>query len=752
MRVFVRRGLLCFLLLGLVLQHASGQSAVVRGFVTDLEDGESLQGVNIVLDDEANRFLGTVTDNDGVYAISSIPPGRYILIASYIGYETRRDTLVLRRGEVLTLNIALSTGSTEMDEVVVEADMGGAARVTAGLQTVRPQDIELVPAPDVSGDLATYLTTLPGVVSIGDRGGQLFIRGGEPSHNMVLLDGMYVHQPFHILGFYSALPADIINRADVYAGGYGSKFNGRISSVIDVYTRNGNKRRLNGSFSLAPFVSSAVLEGPLIKDRVSFLGSFRQSVIEQGASLYVSEDLPYNFGDVFGKVHAVLSDNHQLSFSMIQTHDRGTLGEPTVDQVLDEIRWKNEAYGLRYLFFSGSKPFLGELVFSVSRMNSELGPEGAPIRSSRFNNFHYAVNFTNFLGITEWNYGIFTRPPSLEAELGGLYQDLQLGIGRRHKLGLYLEPDIHFSDQFKGRIGIVAQYFTGDEVNRFIEPRVRLLYERNNQEFSLSMGRYHQEVLGLNDRRDAANVFTVWTSAPSEELTEAWHGVAGYHVSPLPGVEVAAEVFYKWFSNIFISEWTAFPRFTTRLQPAEGQAMGMDLRIEVRRQNFYGFMNYGLSSVEYEAKQASIPLWYGVETLKFRPPHDRRHQFNILASTVWRGFEISGRWNFGSGLPYNRVVGFDGFVLQDGVQNLFEVEDRRRVIYEAPYRGILPTYHRLDISLERTFDWDRMKLTAQAGVINVYNRRNLLSLDIFTFKRSDQLPIIPTLGVKIEFD
>ena len=340
---FVRRGFLFFILMGVLVQYASGQSAVVRGFVTDLDDGESLQGVNVVLDDEANRFLGTVTDNDGVYAISSIPPGRYILIASFIGYETHRDTLILRRGEVLTLNIALSTGSTEMDEVVVEAEMGGAARVTAGLQTVRPQDIELVPAPDVSGDLATYLTTLPGVVSIGDRGGQLFIRGGEPSHNMVLLDGMYVHQPFHILGFYSALPADIINRADVYAGGYGSKFNGRISSVIDVYTRNGNKRRLNGSVSLAPFVSSAVIEGPLLKDRVSFLGSFRQSVIEQGAGLYVSDELPYNFGDVFGKVHAVLSDNHQLSFSMIQTHDRGTLGEPTVDQVLDEIRWKERS-------------------------------------------------------------------------------------------------------------------------------------------------------------------------------------------------------------------------------------------------------------------------------------------------------------------------------------------------------------------------------------------------------------------------
>ena len=289
--------------------EAAAQLTSLRGFITDKDDGEALQGVNVVLDNTEGGFFGTVTDNDGIYALSRIPPGQYLLQISFIGYQTYLDTLLLRSGAIVSLNIELETADTELGEVVVEAELpGGAAGVTAGLQSVKPQDIELIPAPDVSGDLATYLTTLPGIVSIGDRGGQLFVRGGEPSHNMVLLDGMYVHQPFHILGFYSAFPADIINRADVYAGGYGSQFNGRMSSVIDVYTRNGNKKRIGGNVSLAPFVSAALLEGPVIKDRISFLGSIRRSVIEEGASNYISEDLPYNFGDSFAKLHVVLSE------------------------------------------------------------------------------------------------------------------------------------------------------------------------------------------------------------------------------------------------------------------------------------------------------------------------------------------------------------------------------------------------------------------------------------------------------------
>ena len=139
----------------------------------------------------------------------------------------------------------------ELGEVVVQAE-GGATRVQAGLQIVRPKDLDRIPTPDASGDLATYLQSLPGVVSTGDRGGQLFIRGGTPSQNLVLLDGLLIYQPFHIVGFFSAFPQDLISYVEVYAGGYNARYNGRISSVIDVSTQEGNKQFVEGAGSISP--------------------------------------------------------------------------------------------------------------------------------------------------------------------------------------------------------------------------------------------------------------------------------------------------------------------------------------------------------------------------------------------------------------------------------------------------------------------------------------------------------------------
>ena len=150
---------------------------------------------------------------------------------------------------------------------------GGAADVTAGLQRIQPQDIELVPAPDVSGDLANYLTTLPSVVTAGDQGGQLFIRGGEPSQNQVRLDGIPLYQPFHVIGFYSAFPSDIVSGVDFSAGGYGARYGGFLSSVLDVSARTGNKRAFQANGAASPFIVSFGAEGPIVQDYLSVMVS-----------------------------------------------------------------------------------------------------------------------------------------------------------------------------------------------------------------------------------------------------------------------------------------------------------------------------------------------------------------------------------------------------------------------------------------------------------------------------------------------
>ncbi|MXZ18891.1 MAG: TonB-dependent receptor plug domain-containing protein [Rhodothermaceae bacterium] len=746
--------LLLLILLSVWANATLGQTASIRGFVTDADDLEALAGVSVVLESDTGGLRGGVTDSDGIYNLTRIAPGTYVLRFSFVGYIAWSDTLEFRAGQRLNLNVALQSTPGVLEEMIVEAEIEtGAAQVTAGLQTISPRDMDLLPTPDVSGDLASFLTTLPGVVTLGDRGGQYYIRGGEPSHNMTLIDGMQVYQPYHILGFYSAFPSDIIHRADIHTAGYGAPFTGRISSVIDIKSRNGDKRNYGGAASIAPFVSSAQIEGPLIYNKLSFLASARQSVVKQIAQHYVAQDMPYTFGDAFLKVHGQVGSNSQLSISGIYTNDRGTIGLEAEDRILEEVGWRNAAVGVRYVVLPRALPFVAEIQLSYSFLKTNQGPTKDPVRWSRISGFQYAVHMNSFYERTQWKWGLYWRAPQVTAHLGGLFQDLDVGMSRRHKTGIYLEPDFYITSKLRARVTAIAELFPGQLAGRSnLEARFRAIWQHREHEVSLGAGWYHQEIFGLSDRRDATNIFTSWRSAPVEDLSRSIHALAGYRTSPYPWLELSLETYYKQLQDLFIAEWTAFPRFTSLLQRADGRAMGVELRAEIRRQKVYGYINYGLSSVRYTSKQPTGELWFGSADLDFRPPHDRRHQLNVVATTRISDYDLSARWNFGSGRPFNHVYGFDGFLLLDRVKDLFTAPDNQRVIYGRPFRGLLPTYHRLDLSIERDFTFDAFMLTAQVGVINAYNRRNLFALDLFTAARNYQLPIVPIAGLKIDLD
>ncbi|MFQ5571584.1 MAG: carboxypeptidase regulatory-like domain-containing protein [Rhodothermales bacterium] len=749
-------GALVALALCIGATEALAQTAVVRGFAKDASDGQPLQGINVVLTDEGDGFYGTATDRDGFFAISRIPPGRYLLRATFIGYQPYTDSLTLAPGQILTYNFDISFQETGLDEIIVESEREatGAASVTAGLQTIRPKDITLIPAPDLSGDLVTYLTTLPGVITAGDQGGQFFIRGGEPTQNLVLMDGMVIYQPFHLVGFYSAFPSNIMNVTDVYAGGFGARYGGRISSVIDVSTRNGNKRRFAGELSVAPFISAARLEGPIIPNRVSVLLSGRFSVIDRGISNIIDEPLPYAFDDQFGKIHADLSRNSQASISFLRSYDRGTIGAETEEEaedVQEQVVWKNQAIGARYILLPTNIPVQAELLLSTSRIENEFGPTDAPARTSMAQQVNAAANITHFVGATDITWGVYVHFVELDSELGGQFQDLQTDREFVSEAGAYIETELAPAPGLRIEPGLRAQTFPS-KGRTFIEPRVRVVWNAGMHRLSAAGGIYHQEFVGLSDRRDAGDVFTAWTSSPLGEVPEAIHVLGGYQVRPASWLTLAVEGYYKQLSNLSIAEWTTFPRFTTRLQSADGTVYGLDARLEFSSRRFYGFINYGFSKVEYDAQQTSIQYWFGSPELRFSPPHDRRHQVNALGSLNFYGFTLSTRWQFGSGLPFSESLGFDEFVLLNGPTNVLDEAGDTRVLYGNPYEGRLPSYHRLDVSLERSLSLSQQaEVTVQASITNAYDRINPFYIDLFTLRRLKQLPMVPSVGVKLEF-
>ena len=756
--VFVR--LMAVAAFQLALVHgAAAQSASLRGFVTDASSGEPLQDATVVLRDMASAEQGTITDADGVYGFSRITPGRHVLRVSFVGYAVHLDTLDIAGNENRRLNVALTPGDGELGELVVETERStGAARVTAGQQTVKPADVELIPAPDVSGDLAMYLTTLPGVVTVGDRGGQLFLRGGEASQNLVLLDGMTLFQPFHVLGFFSAFPSDILRQADVYAGGYGARFGGRLSSVIEVQTRTGNKVEHSGTATIAPFMSSLMLELPVVRNRASLLVSARRSLVEQLAAPIIGVPMPFAFGDAFVKLHSILTPHAQLSVQAVTTFDRGTIAEDTGGLPPEEVRWKNHGISARYLVLPGVQPLIIDANVSWFYYRNEMGPAQAPYRTSQIHGFKGFVDVTYTGRGFDVTGGLWTQLPYPENRLGGAYQNVYPEQDLLGHVAFYVEPEIRFGG-LSVRPGIRALRYES-LVEPVIEPRLRLIWQHGIHTLTGAAGVYRQEVLGLSDRRDATNVFIAWTNIPEPggryqgdiragRIGKATHFLAGYRINPGKHLELAVEAFHKDIDNLFISEWTAFPRFTTRLQPAKGKIQGADVRLEMRWPRFYGYVTYGLSSTTYWAKQRSLDLWYGVEEMRFRPPHDRRHQVNALASFDLRGFDVSLRWHFGSGVPFSRALGFDGFILMQGLVDLYNTEGSRRVIYERPFSGLLPTYHRLDVSVERRLRIGRYDVSAMASLLNAYNRQNLFYLDVFTMRRVDQLPVVPSVGVKV---
>ncbi|MBT8400761.1 MAG: TonB-dependent receptor [Rhodothermia bacterium] len=744
----------------MLLPEVYSQPASVRGFVFEAESRRPLQGATIVLRSAGEIRRGTVTDGDGYFILPRVGPGSYDLTASFVGFATYRDLVTLGAGEVLERNIYLPESPGSLDEVVIEEQLDtGFADVKAGLQSVAPTDVQRVPVPGAGTDLAGYLQTLPGVVSQGDRGGQLFVRGGSSDQNLALLDGVPIYQPFHIVSFFSAFPEDIIDHADIYTAGFGAAYGTRLSSVMDVTARNGSKQRFRGSVSVAPFLSGARIEGPLIPDRVSVVLSARQSLVEEVTPNFLGQKLPYRFGDRFGKIHAFLGPRQSVSISFLDTDDKGDIagtlktfdGEFAPDLPDDdpEVRWSNRAVAARYSMLPRGAPLLIELGGGHSRSENEIGASDNPERQATIESLEGYLKVTVFAGTTELRAGGQWRKTDVEFALGGQFQNLDSSAEDETESRVFLET-VHGRAAGALRINPgLALYNTAGRPIR-LEPRLRLTASPSlpygAHTINAAVGLYHQSVVGLNDERDVGSIFTVWVpAADSLDLPSAIHAVAGWTGRFPNGFGAAAEVFVKEFRELSVPEFSAFPSFTTTLQSADGTALGADLRLDIRGRPFVagstfdGFVSYTFTDVQYRTA-----------TLSYNPSQHRKHQLNVVAHTERNGVGFTIQWQYGSGFPFTESAGFDEFQVLGPTTDVTKEPGITRVLYDTPFRGRQPAYERIDVWLDKEVSLERARVTIRAGIINLFNRDNLFYFDLFTLRRVDQMPFIPSVGIKVE--
>jgi len=260
--------------------HAQNNTSrtVLRGFVYEKNTSEPIMFANVILKGIDNKDIlkGTATDVNGLYNLTSLESGNYKLIVTYIGYDTTEYNIFIKTGEVKTKNIEIAKSSVKLNEVKISGErLEMKTEVKAASIKITSQDLKIIPSIGGEPDLAQYMQIIPGVVFTGDQGGQLYIRGGSPIQNKVLLDGMTIYSPFHSIGLFSVFDSDIIRTTDVYTGGFGAEYGGRISSIMDIKTVDGGKK-LSGKLSSNTFGSKLLVKGPISKNkRSSFFWSIK---------------------------------------------------------------------------------------------------------------------------------------------------------------------------------------------------------------------------------------------------------------------------------------------------------------------------------------------------------------------------------------------------------------------------------------------------------------------------------------------
>jgi len=754
-------GVLCFLF---IASMSLAQTGTIRGHIYDKNTGEPIIYSNITLE---GTTYGTNSDFDGFFNFSSIPIGTYILKGTYLGYDTTMVDVEVREGKIATKTLYLEESSVNLGVVNISASRETArTEVQISKIQVTPKQIKVLPSTGGDADLVQYLQVLPGVISTGDQGGQLFIRGGSPVQNKILLDGLTIYNPFHSIGFYSIFETEIIRNVEVLTGGFNAEHGGRISAIVDINTREGNRSRVAGQLSASPFMVKALIETPIKKfeegkGSTSLILTAKKSIIDQTSqSLYGyatdndSIGLPFEFLDAYGKLSLITSNGSKFNFFGFNFTD--SYNNPSIAK----IDWTNYGGGTNFtLVPTSSGMILGGLI-GFTEYEIGLKEDNDDPRSSKIREIAVGLDFTIFGNNSEFNYGFdvkgirtdftFINPfgTKLEqfqntTEIAGFFKYRKV-IGEK----LIIEP------------GLRAQFYASQS-NFSPEPRLGLKYNVTDKfRIKAAGGMYSQNLMSTSNERDVVNLFSGFLSGPESQVVDtegelitdkiqrAAHAIGGFEVDVTDNVQVNIEGYYKDFSQLIIVNRNKVndedPDFSTE----KGEAYGVDFSIKYEDPKWYLWTTYSLGKVN---------RFDGVQT--YPTVFDRRHNVNFLLSyniDQAGDFQLSARWNMGSGFPFTKTQAFyNQNLFEDGVSTdiLQDNPDDVGILYSDNRNGgRLPYYHRLDFSVTKIFRFsENMNIEAVASVTNVYNRENIFYFDRVEYERVDQLPILPSLGIKFNF-
>ncbi len=745
-----------FLFLSATFLAAQKRTFTISGYIEDAETGEKLIAANVF---DKKTAQGAVSNTYGFYSLTLSKDSVFLNI-SYIGYQTQDVRLKLDKDLALTFKLQ---PTLTLKEVEITADRAEKIEEQTQMSkiTVPVELIKKVPTLMGEVDVLKTLQLLPGVQSGGEGQTGLYVRGGSPDQNLILLDGVPVYNVSHLLGFFSVFNADAIKNVTLIKGGFPSRYGGRLSSIIDITMKEGNNKKIKGEGSIGLISSKLTLEGPIWKNKTSFLLSARRTYLDllfkpllqkanSSAGSTDKIDLQLYFYDLNAKINHKINDQHRLYLSaysgldILGTGITSSQRAGDYDKIKSGTDWGNLTSAFRWNYQISPRLF-ANTTLTYSRYGFNIGASQESKTDAKIETFSFAYRS----GIQDWagkidvdyipnpnhyvraglstiNHTYTPGAVQFKAKLDQFQIDTLLGSKKTtaKEYDYYVEDDARFG-ALKVNYGLHGALFNveGKSYPSF-QPRLGLNYLLNNSVAVKAAFSTMTQYINLLTNESLSLPTDLWVPSTKRILPQSsWQIAAGLAKTFSDKYEVSIEGYYKDMKNVLsYKPGASFLGFENdwqdKVTQGRGKAYGAEFFIQKKKGKTTGWIGYTLAWNYRQFDEVAGSKWYPFK-------YDRRHDASfVLVQEITDRFSFSAAWVYGTGnaitLPtdnYIRPVTPTFATAQSTFftefSNLGEKNANR-----------MNAYHRLDVSFDFTKKRRYYNRKWSFGAYNAYSRRN----------------------------
>ncbi len=763
--------LLFFIFPLLCFQAEAQEKFTISGYIEDAKTGEKLIEANVFEDVSVS---GTVSNLYGFYSMT-LPKDTIKISFSYMGYATQSFEIYLDKDISFTVKledeVALQVVTVTAENVEKIEEQTQMSKVDIPIA-----QIKRIPALLGEVDVMKAMQLLPGVQSGGEGTSGLYVRGGSPDQNLILLDGVPVYNVSHLFGFFSVFNADAINNVTLTKGGFPARYGGRLSSVMEINMKEGNMREYHGEGSIGLVASKLTFEGPIVKDKTSFIVSGRRTYIDLLAKPFIKNqgdgDGGYYFYDVNAKVNHKFNDKHRLYLSAYAGKD--VFYFKFDDGGYEEragFDWGNITSALRWNYMINNKLFANTTV-TFSRYRFNLGTEstdaGEVFAAKYFSgikdwgakvDFDYMPTPNHFVrfGVNGINHTFSPGALQYKVEDGDSF-DLDTIIGTENSNAweyyAYVEDDMKIGENFSANIGLHASAFSvGSKTYFSPQARIGMRYMLPKSYAVKASYSMMSQYIHLLTNEGVGLPTDLWLpSTENVKPQRSWQAALGMAKTFGTMFEVSVEGYYKRMDNLLSykegASFFSFSDWETKVEQGKGESYGLELFLQKKKGKTTGWIGYTLSWNNRKFENINSGEEYPFK-------YDRRHDISVVVSHSFNDkISISGTWIYGTGnsitLNEAKYISFNPQVNNPQLNESTTIE-----VPGSKNNYRMKPYHRLDVGVDFRKQKKRYERTFSIGAYNVYSRKNPFFIyyndNEDTFKQVSLFPIIPYFTYSFKF-